>query len=324
LRKARGSVLIAEVPLAPQPSKPWCLKPWNNLATQQRPHPQSTRTALDEAAPLGTASSQSYINHSASIGINGDSQAADIEMLYDGYFRGLFPAENGRSNEASTSQTNGVRWFPAGGEFSQFEMMGSPFDQSASSSRSLYSISGSGSDTASQSFGTMTNPGSSDATTLQESSSYSDDQGPSDLHLRTRLSISSSGGLMPASQARAQAEPGWPSGSFAGVSTTSSGVVRDAGVTSTADTMGIHQLSGTRNGVVPHSMQELNVVQGASNGAVAPVQEEVLTEGSQILGGLKQRLLSFIMQGIQDENVSPGVVRCLLFYLWDWDSMEVL
>jgi hypothetical protein len=71
-------------------------------------------------------------------------------------------------------------------------------------------------------------------------------------------------------------------------------------------------------------MQELNVVQGASNGAVAPVQEEVLTEGSQILGGLKQRLLSFIMQGIQDENVSPGVVRCLLFYLWDWDSMEVL
>jgi hypothetical protein len=55
-------------------------------------------------------------------------------------------------------------------------------------------------------------------------------------------------------------------------------------------------------------MQELNVVQGASNGDVPPVQEEVLTEGSQILGGLKQRLLSFIMQGIQDENVSPGVV----------------
>jgi hypothetical protein len=55
-------------------------------------------------------------------------------------------------------------------------------------------------------------------------------------------------------------------------------------------------------------MQELNVVQGASNGAVAPVREEVLTEGSQIFGGLKQRLLSFIMQGIQDENVSPGVV----------------
>jgi hypothetical protein len=42
------------------------------------------------------------------------------------------------------------------------------------------------------------------------------------------------------------------------------------------------------------------------------------------LGGLKQRLLSFIMQGIQDENVSPGVVWCLLFYLWDLDSMEVL
>ncbi|CAK9200089.1 unnamed protein product [Sphagnum troendelagicum] len=74
LHKARGAV--AEVPSAPQPSKPWCLKPWNNLATQRRPHPQSTRTALDEAAPLGTASSQSYINHSASNGINGDSQAA--------------------------------------------------------------------------------------------------------------------------------------------------------------------------------------------------------------------------------------------------------
>jgi hypothetical protein len=38
-------------------------------------------------------------------------------MLYDGYFRGLFPAENGRSNETSTSQTNEVRWFPVGGEF---------------------------------------------------------------------------------------------------------------------------------------------------------------------------------------------------------------
>lgn len=121
LHKARGAV--AEVPSAPQPSKPWCLKPWNNLATQRRPHPQSTRTALDEAAPLGTASSQSYINHSASNGINGDSQAADIDMLYDGYFRGLFPAENGRSNEASTSQTNEVRWFPAGGEFGQTIVM---------------------------------------------------------------------------------------------------------------------------------------------------------------------------------------------------------
>ncbi|CAK9204761.1 unnamed protein product [Sphagnum troendelagicum] len=121
LHKARGAV--AEVPSAPQPSKPWCLKPWNNLATQRRPHPQSTRTALDEAAPLGTASSQSYINHSASNGINGDSQAADIDMLYDGYFRGIFPAENGRSNEASTSQTNEVRWFPAGGEFGQTIVM---------------------------------------------------------------------------------------------------------------------------------------------------------------------------------------------------------
>jgi hypothetical protein len=71
LHKARGAV--AEVLSAPQPSKPWCLKPWNNLATQRRPHPQSTRTALDEATPSGTASSQSYINHSASNGINGDS-----------------------------------------------------------------------------------------------------------------------------------------------------------------------------------------------------------------------------------------------------------
>jgi hypothetical protein len=43
------------------------------------------------------------------IGINGDSQAVNVDMLYDGYFRGLFPGENGRSNEASTSQTNGVK-----------------------------------------------------------------------------------------------------------------------------------------------------------------------------------------------------------------------
>ncbi len=72
---------------------------------------------------MGTTSSQSYINHSASNGINGDSQAADIDMLYDGYFRSLFPVENGRSNEASTSQTNEVRWFPAGGEFGQTIVM---------------------------------------------------------------------------------------------------------------------------------------------------------------------------------------------------------
>ncbi|CAM6050707.1 unnamed protein product [Sphagnum compactum] len=38
-------------------------------------------------------------------------------------FRGLFPTENGRSNEVSTSQTNGVRWFPAGGEFGQTIVM---------------------------------------------------------------------------------------------------------------------------------------------------------------------------------------------------------
>jgi hypothetical protein len=44
-------------------------------------------------------------------------------MLYDGYFRGLFPAENGRSDEASTSQPNEVRWFPAGGEFGQTIVM---------------------------------------------------------------------------------------------------------------------------------------------------------------------------------------------------------
>ncbi len=62
MRKARGSVFIAEVPLAPEPSKPWCLKPWNNLVTQRQPHPQSTRIAPDEATPLATVSSQSYIN----------------------------------------------------------------------------------------------------------------------------------------------------------------------------------------------------------------------------------------------------------------------
>ncbi len=79
---------------------------------------------------------------------------------------------------------NGIRRFPISGEFNQIELNGSPFDRSASTSGGLYNISGSGSDITSLSFGTMANPGSSDATLLQEFSSYNGDQGrPSDCSL---------------------------------------------------------------------------------------------------------------------------------------------
>jgi hypothetical protein len=109
--------------------------------------------------------------------------------------------------------------------------------------------------------------------------------------------------------------------SFAGVST-ASGEMRDAGFSSTADTTGRSQLSGTRNGVMSHLMQGSTVVRGASNEAVATAREEVLTGGSQILWGLKQRLLSFIMQGIQDEDVNPAMVWYCHSILVIWTSVE--
>jgi hypothetical protein len=84
--------------------------------------------------------------------------------------------------------------------------------------------------------------------------------------------------------------------------------MRDAGFSSSADTTGRSQLSGTRNGVRSHLLQGSTVVRAASNEAVATAREEVLTGGSQILWGLKQRLLSFIMQGIQEEDVNPAMV----------------
>jgi hypothetical protein len=321
LRKVRGSLSTAEVRVAPHPSKPWGMKPWRNLITRRRPRPRDVRAAPDEAGPSGTASSHSYLNPSGPNGVNSENQGADIDLLYDGYFRGLFPAGNGRTTEASTYHVNGIRRFPVSGEFNQTELDGSPFDRSASTSGSLYSISGSGSDTASLSFGTMANPGSSDATPLQEFSSQNGDQGgPSDRHLQPRPSISGSARLMTASQARAQRETGRPM-SFAGVST-ASGEMRDAGFSSTADTTGRSQLSGTRNGVMSHLMQGSTVVRGASNEAVATAREEVLTGGSQILWGLKQRLLSFIMQGIQDEDVNPAMVWYCHSILVIWTSAE--
>jgi hypothetical protein len=86
--------------------------------------------------------------------------------LYDGYFSNIFHVGNGRTIEANTYYVNGIKQFPINGEFNQTKLNGSPFDQSASTSGSLYNINGSGSDAISLSFGTMANPGSLDATPL--------------------------------------------------------------------------------------------------------------------------------------------------------------
>ncbi len=135
------------------------------------------KAALDEVGPLGTTSSHSYLNPNGSNGINNDNHGVDIDLLYDGYFQGLFPSGNGRTTKANTYHVNGIRYFPINGEFNQIELNGFPFDWSASTSGSLYRISGSGNDTTSLSFSTMANLGSSNATPLQEFSSHNGDQG---------------------------------------------------------------------------------------------------------------------------------------------------
>ncbi|CAM6008372.1 unnamed protein product [Sphagnum balticum] len=157
------------------------MKPWRNLITRRRFRPQDVKAAPDKAKPLGTTSSHSYFNLSGPNGVNSENQGADIDLLYDDYFQSLFPIGNGRTTEANTYHVNGIRCFPISGEFNQIELNGSPFDWSASTTRSLYNIGGSGSDTTSLSFGTMASPGSLNATPLQKFNSQNGDQGwPSD------------------------------------------------------------------------------------------------------------------------------------------------
>ncbi len=129
------------------------------------------RATPDEVGPSGIASSHSYFNPSGPNGINSENHGVDIDLLYDGYFRGLFLANNGRNTEVSTYHVNGIKHFPINGEFNQTKLNGSPFDWSVSTNGCLYIISGSGNDTTSLSFGTMANPSSLDTTPLQKFSS---------------------------------------------------------------------------------------------------------------------------------------------------------
>jgi hypothetical protein len=95
------------------------------------------RAAPDEVGSLGITSSHSYLNPSGLNGINSENQDADIDLFYDGYFRGLFLASNVRTTETSTYHVNGIRHFPVSGEFNQTKLNGSLFDRSASTSGSL-------------------------------------------------------------------------------------------------------------------------------------------------------------------------------------------
>jgi len=113
------------------------------------------RATPDEVGPSGMVSSHSYFNPNGSNGIKSENKGADIDLLYDGYFRGLFLASNGRTIELSTYHVNGIKYFPISGEFNQIKLNGSPFDRSVSTSGSLYSINDSGNHATILSFGTM-------------------------------------------------------------------------------------------------------------------------------------------------------------------------
>lgn len=329
----------------PQLRKDWGNKPWATLNGRRQPRPRDAMAALDVSAPSQSPSE-----------LYAGNQTADIDVLYDGYFRGHFTGGDGSVSEVNVPPGNGssrmrigvnysgyestpVRRLPTGreysssgntpgyrsfgveeyarydtppsrrsllgGEYASYENMGIRHT-SVSTSESLYSSSGS--DTVSLSYGTTTgttDPGSSDATTLPDFSSPSEDPGPSERRMRPVPSMSTSGRSMGAPPSRAGSvfgdEASLP-GSLAGLSRSEVGG-GDQGTASTAAPVGRMRVPG----VGPGSVREAGT-QNGRGGASLP--EDALQQGGQILGGLKQRLLSFILQSIQDDDISPAAV-CL-------------
>lgn len=216
----------------------------------------------------------------------------EIDILYDGYFRGLFaggdlPNSNGNGRAENGNHRHIRRLHSRGGTRSHVDRNHHSYEISSgrqlvtgrvdpSSSGSLYSSSGS--DLASRSYNSTADLGSSDATTAHhEFSSHRDEAGPSERWMRPVPSVS----IVAPFSRDAGEQPTLSTGASGGGQTGQLGV-------------GNSVFSGGLRGGRIHQVDTV---------------EDPAQNGRQILRGLKQRLLSFILQGIQNDDTSPACVR---------------
>ena len=403
-RKARGLAPESEAQVpGSQHSNNWSTKPWTNVSdNRRRPLPRDARaTTTHDPLSLRGAPSRTHLQNQNEV--YGVSHGDDINVLYDGYFRGFFPHANANTNTNAMANGNGNangaelnilngngngssnsltyvdhgssyenahgRRFAAGGhsdnlnnllgrrsglgrehgnyeisssgrhprygESTSHEVMsgrrgygnggeyiavrenttanGRRLDASVSTSGSLYSSSGS--DTVSHSYNTATDLGSSDATMLHDFSSHNEDPGPSERWNNgpvPSLSVNARaiGALLRHSGLVFREDNSSLPGPSVGLSRSSP---EDSGGAGFSGRAGGHNngpansspsqdTSGTGRNRGQSGTQSGSGAEGISRA------DGVLQGGSQILGGLKQRLLSFILQDIKDDNTSPATV----------------
>lgn len=210
----------------------------------------------------------------------------EIDSLYDGYFRGLFtggdvPNGNGHGRAENENHRHIRRFHSRAGngrnhhsyEISSGRQLVTGWDRDPSSSGSLYSSSGS--DRASRSLNSTADLGASDATTVHH---RRDEAGPSERWMRPVPSV-------PIAPPYAGEQPTTSTGASGGRQTGQLGVGNSV--------FSLGSGGGLRGGRSP----QVDTVED-------PVQN-----GRQILRGLKQRLLSFILQGLQNDDTMPACVR---------------
>ena len=374
-RKARGQVQEDEALVSgSEPSKTRVLKPWT-IIDRKRPRHRDSRALRDD---LGTSQAHSqYLGEG-----NGD----EIDVLYDGYFRGLFTGGDGPVTDAGTPNGNGgirthiggeqnshangnrpirrfrsgadsgslangtnhvlstsgeetgshaalhgrrfasdrdhysyeiasgrrfavavqngslenlsARQYITGREYATYETSsGRRYGNNLSSSGSLYSSGGS--DSASYSYN------SSEATALHEYSSHRHEAGPSDRWMRPVVAPRNRSDR---SDFRDELSLGDPS---VGPSRTSLEGGEQT-TTSTGTSGGRAGRLGLGDSGISHGSAGPGSVWGGGtqteNAATTSTAGDGVPNGGQMLRGLKQRLLSFILQGIQNDDTTPAIV----------------
>lgn len=175
-------------------------------------------------------------------------------------------------------------------------------------------------------------PGSSDGTALNEFSSHRDDAGTSERWIRPVSSVSIHGGSIVLPQNRSDSvirdEPSLGDASV-GPSRTSLERVEQT-TTSTEISTGRLGQPGPSNSSISHGSGGLGSMRGGATQseyeAAASMSVDGVPDGRQMLRGLKQRLLSFILQGIHNEVTTPAVKAQQLkrFYYYFQDYMNLV
>ncbi|KAG0622328.1 hypothetical protein M758_3G089800 [Ceratodon purpureus] len=317
-RKARGMVnsdtaTPAGQPPHPQTMKFWGSKPWRALMSERRHQPSSHEP---RAAMVGT--SQPTLSAPSQPGV-------ELDSLYEGYFRGLLPNGSSRQHtgphgsslenvhvwrfEEGGNISNNVagRHLLLGGEYSNYEeafashpgvridLNGNPSGFEALGGRGEYpayeSVSRNGSSSHSHSTSssdTRDALGLSIATVqpYAEHRHGSSSQGHRTRPVPTMFSGGSQSRRAESSLSQDEANlPGSGPGPGILFPRPAGGEDVDSGVTGGPGRGGDSHVDGTDG---------------------RPVQDEPQPSG-QILGGLKHRLLSFILQCIQNDDTSPAI-----------------